>query len=171
MTHPTSNKRFDPKHMREDALCWSRAGYPYVAIGRYRDAADEIERLRAALVKARALLLSAPIKGQHVALHMEDVGNQIAQIGELLSGDSSAPETKPEPPTLTAEQAVFNSSGSRDWYNSSWAARQVIETTLYVPMELLAAALGFLRRAQPFLEGGLPREVRAYLATYGIEVT
>ncbi len=36
----------DPKQMREDASAWARAGYPGVAVGRYRDAAAEIERLR-----------------------------------------------------------------------------------------------------------------------------
>lgn len=43
-----------PKEMRDDALAWSRAGYPNVAIGRYRDAADQIDRLEkkcAALAK------------------------------------------------------------------------------------------------------------------------
>jgi hypothetical protein len=34
-----------PQQMREDSLSWSRAGYPAVAVGRYRDAADQIERL------------------------------------------------------------------------------------------------------------------------------
>ena len=36
-----------PEQMREDALMWARAGYPSVAVGRYRDAADQIERLSA----------------------------------------------------------------------------------------------------------------------------
>jgi hypothetical protein len=35
-----------PAEMRDDASMWSRAGYPQVAVGRYRAAADQIERLR-----------------------------------------------------------------------------------------------------------------------------
>jgi hypothetical protein len=38
-----------PEQMREDAALWARAGYPAAAVGRYRDAADQIERLRAVL--------------------------------------------------------------------------------------------------------------------------
>lgn len=34
-----------PKQMREDSSIWRRAGYPGVAVGRYRDAADQVERL------------------------------------------------------------------------------------------------------------------------------
>ena len=41
-----------PKEMREDALAWSRCGYPAVAVGRYRDAADQIQRLLVALKAA-----------------------------------------------------------------------------------------------------------------------
>ena len=41
-----------PKQMREDALAWSRAGYPAVAVGRYRDAADQVQRLLSALKAA-----------------------------------------------------------------------------------------------------------------------
>ena len=36
-----------PEQMQEDASMWSRAGYPGVAVGRYRDAADQIQRLTA----------------------------------------------------------------------------------------------------------------------------
>lgn len=34
-----------PQQMREDAGLWVAAGYPTIAVARYRDAADEIERL------------------------------------------------------------------------------------------------------------------------------
>jgi hypothetical protein len=34
-----------PAQMREDATLWARAGYPALVCGRYRDAADQIERL------------------------------------------------------------------------------------------------------------------------------
>lgn len=34
-----------PRQMREDALMWSRAGYPEVAVGRYRDASYQIQGL------------------------------------------------------------------------------------------------------------------------------
>lgn len=37
------------KQMREDAIAWSRAKYPAVAVGRYRDAAARIEQLEKAL--------------------------------------------------------------------------------------------------------------------------
>jgi hypothetical protein len=48
-----------PKQMREDALAWAKAGYPNVAVGRYRDAADQIERLSKKCA-ALALLLYGP---------------------------------------------------------------------------------------------------------------
>jgi len=41
-----------PAQMREDAILWSRAGYPATAVGRYRDAADQIERLEKRLAAA-----------------------------------------------------------------------------------------------------------------------
>lgn len=31
--------------MRDDSIAWGRAGYPPVCVGRYRDAAEQIERL------------------------------------------------------------------------------------------------------------------------------
>jgi hypothetical protein len=34
-----------PQQMREDSSMWSRAGYPGVAVGRYRAAAEQIQRL------------------------------------------------------------------------------------------------------------------------------
>jgi hypothetical protein len=43
-----------PKQMREDSIEWSRAKYPVVAIGRYRDAADQIERLRQEILDLNA---------------------------------------------------------------------------------------------------------------------
>lgn len=36
-----------PEQMNEDATMWARAGYPAVAVSRYRDAADQIRRLTA----------------------------------------------------------------------------------------------------------------------------
>lgn len=90
-----------------------------------------------------------------------------------LSGDSSAPETSaPQPPSLTLEQSVFNADGSRDWYAPAWSTRTTIASKLYIPMELLAAALGFLKRARYFTpegSGELTDEINAYLSTFGIE--
>ena len=37
---------FDVRKMLDDATMWSKAGYPLVAISRYRDAAWEIQRLQ-----------------------------------------------------------------------------------------------------------------------------
>jgi hypothetical protein len=37
-----------PEEMLEDSSMWSRAGYPAVAVGRYREAADQLKRLAAA---------------------------------------------------------------------------------------------------------------------------
>lgn len=44
------------KQMREDSLAWRRAGYPDVAVGRYRDAADQMERMARVLIKCRDAL-------------------------------------------------------------------------------------------------------------------
>jgi hypothetical protein len=50
-----------PAQMLEDCVLWARAGYPATAVGRYRDAADQLERLtcRANLLE---LKLSASVK-------------------------------------------------------------------------------------------------------------
>lgn len=40
-----------PEQMFEDSVLWSRAGYPAVAVGRYRDAANQIKALQAELLK------------------------------------------------------------------------------------------------------------------------
>ena len=47
-----------PQQMREDALMWSRCGYPAVAVGRYRDAADQVQRLHTANLRLRDFLLA-----------------------------------------------------------------------------------------------------------------
>ena len=44
------------KEMREDSLAWARAGYPDVAVGRYREAADQMERMARVLIKCRDAL-------------------------------------------------------------------------------------------------------------------
>ena len=52
-----------PKQMREDALVWAHAKFPSVAVGRYRDAADRIQQLEAALREAAGRLRTAAIAG------------------------------------------------------------------------------------------------------------
>jgi hypothetical protein len=42
--------------MMEDALMWSKAGYPAVAIGRYRDAAETIRLLLGEVTRLREAL-------------------------------------------------------------------------------------------------------------------
>ena len=42
--------------MREDAAIWAHAGYPAVAVGRYRDAADQVDRMFSVLLKCRDAL-------------------------------------------------------------------------------------------------------------------
>jgi hypothetical protein len=44
-----------PQQMREDSSMWSRAGYPATAVGRYRDAAAQIQRLNARVAEMQAL--------------------------------------------------------------------------------------------------------------------
>lgn len=44
------------KQMREDSLIWRHAGYPDVAVGRYRDAADQMERMARVLIQCRDAL-------------------------------------------------------------------------------------------------------------------
>lgn len=46
-----------PKEMRDDSNDWSRAQYPAVAIGRYRDAADQIERLQKRVAELEHILM------------------------------------------------------------------------------------------------------------------
>jgi hypothetical protein len=45
-----------PREMREDALMWAHVGYPAVAVGRYRDAADQIQRLNKRVAELEARL-------------------------------------------------------------------------------------------------------------------
>ena len=43
----------DPRDMRDDARAWARLNYPAITVGRYADAADQIQRLRAQLAEAQ----------------------------------------------------------------------------------------------------------------------
>jgi hypothetical protein len=47
-----------PAQMREDSLLWARAGYPATAVGRYRDAADQLERTQQQLFAAQQAVLT-----------------------------------------------------------------------------------------------------------------
>jgi len=44
----------DPRDMRDDARAWARLNYPAITVGRYADAADQIQRLRSQLAAALA---------------------------------------------------------------------------------------------------------------------
>lgn len=44
-----------PAQMQDDASMWSRAGYPRVAVGRYRDAAEQLRRVTAELDEVRRI--------------------------------------------------------------------------------------------------------------------
>lgn len=77
---------------------------------------------------------------------------------------------------MTPEQHLFQRDGSRTWYEPKWRERISVgtEPKTFVPVELLEAALGFLRRAEPLLPVGvddtghsLGREVTAFLSTFG----
>lgn len=68
---------------------------------------------------------------------------------------------------MTPEQHRFNSDGSKDWYGSRFAATsEAGKPTLYVPVELLEAALGFLTRCKPFATEKMALEIHKFLETF-----
>lgn len=60
-----------PEQMREDSAAWGRADYPMVAIGRYRAAADQVERLERQVAWLRQGLesIASPINSEAGNLH------------------------------------------------------------------------------------------------------
>jgi hypothetical protein len=68
-----------PQQMREDALMWSRAKFPAVAVGRYRDAADQIERLEKIL---RASMHA--LRSYEYGNAATEVAKEVADAAELV---------------------------------------------------------------------------------------
>lgn len=73
--------------------------------------------------------------------------------------------------SLTYEQERFNSDGSKDWYESAWGSRFAATSdagkpALYVPVELLEAAVQFLRRCKPFATEKMALEIHQFLKTF-----
>jgi hypothetical protein len=72
------------------------------------------------------------------------------------------------------ERWMYERDGSRKWYAAAWADRQTFHAPdkFYVPIELLEAALKFLRRAKyftPQTDAGGPSltvEIEKFLATF-----
>ena len=53
----------DPMDMRDDARAWARLNYPAITVGRYADAADQIQRLASQLAAALAKVEEAERDG------------------------------------------------------------------------------------------------------------
>lgn len=68
--------------MREDALLWAHAGYPAVAVDRYRDAADQIDRMAKVLLKCRDALPAINTVGQRLYNIDRDLDKQIEALLE-----------------------------------------------------------------------------------------
>lgn len=105
-----------PKEMREDALAWSRAGYPAVAVGRYRDAADQIAFVDAEVARLRGLVTQALpfIRAMRVSLvqsfEIEGIGIPEINIRREVAGYDQWIETAS---TALNSGTASNSTGSR----------------------------------------------------------
>ena len=69
-----------PADMLEDSSMWSRAGYPAVAVGRYRDAADQIKRLNTRVAELEVLLDQANRHKQGRGIYLEEARARIDEL-------------------------------------------------------------------------------------------
>jgi hypothetical protein len=84
------------KDMREESIAWRRAGYPEVTCGRYRDAADQVDRMFAVLLKCRDALPAITEVRRQLYGVPHDLDKQIETVIEPWRIPDSESEASPQ---------------------------------------------------------------------------
>lgn len=118
-----------PKQMREDSVLWRLAGYPDVAVGRYRDAADQVERLQRDLVALSQLRSQLEARYESVSRMLCDILFHLPPQAVKLE-DGRVMIFKDPDPSRTLEliqgalQRAFDQARSADETSERQAARE-----------------------------------------------
>ncbi len=112
-----------PDEMREDALIWSRAGYPPVAISRYRDAADQIERLESELAAAHEHSATYQLEIERLTRERDEARNETNAMRRILeaivpSGIEPGGRRSVEDHVRVALEEIERITKDRDWWRA-----------------------------------------------------